>query len=62
MLTGIGGMGLRIDVEAQRIARLTIGGAGLVFGAVRHQNGDLVVLGMNVFFHRFNSSLGSRGL
>src|SRR6266481_4557469 len=42
---------LGVDLQPQRVARLAVGGAGLVRGAVRHQHGDLVVVGVDAFLH-----------
>src|SRR5512135_1725662 len=51
LAAGPGRVRLRVDVEAQRIARLPVGGAGLVAGAVGHHHGDLVVIGVDAFLH-----------
>src|SRR5208337_2631964 len=47
-----GGVGLRIDIEVQLLAWLAIAGIGLELRTVRHHNGDLVIIGMNILFHR----------
>ena len=51
VLSGPGWMGLRIDVEAQRVAWLSPSGAGDKGRAIRHLDGDLMVIGVNFFFH-----------
>src|SRR5262249_36656891 len=47
MHAGPGWVRLRIDVEPQGVARLAPGRARLEAGSVRHDHGDLVVIGMN---------------
>ncbi len=44
-------MGLGVDVQAQRIARFAPSGAGHERRAIRHLDGDLMVIGVNIFFH-----------
>src|SRR5690242_672272 len=51
LAAGPGRVRLTVDLEAQRVAGLPIGGPGLVAGAVRHLHGDLVVVGMDAFLH-----------
>ena len=48
---GPGGMGLGVDIQAQGIAFAAVGGARFEFAAVGQHHGDLVVVGMDVFFH-----------
>ena len=48
---GPGRMRLRVDVEVERVALGPVGGARLVFGAVRHHDLDRVIVGVNVFLH-----------
>src|SRR5436190_1783111 len=45
-------MGARIDIEPEHGAGLAIGRPGDVLGPVGHDDLDLVVVGMDVFFHR----------
>ena len=52
MLAGPCRMRLGIDVELQPFARAAIGAAGLELGAVGHDDGDLVIVGVGVFLHR----------
>src|SRR5580700_6807591 len=51
LAAGPGRMGLRIDVETQRVAGLAIGRTGRVARPVGHDDRDLVVVGMNIGFH-----------
>src|SRR6266498_2754745 len=46
LAAGPGRMRLRVDVEAQRVARLAPGGAGGEFGAVGHDDLDGVIVGV----------------
>ena len=48
---GPGRVGLRVDVQPQGIARLAVAGAGLELRAVRHDDVDFVILGVDVGFH-----------
>src|SRR6185436_8347076 len=49
---GPGRVRLRVDVEAQRVARLAPGGAGGELGPVGHDDLDGVIIRVNVGFHR----------
>ena len=40
-----------INIKANAIALFSHGAPGRVFGPIRHNNGDLVIVGVNVFFH-----------
>lgn len=46
-----GRVGFGINVEAHYIAGLAPGGAGFVFGAIGHHHGDVMIVGVDVFFH-----------
>src|SRR5438105_14740637 len=46
------GMRFRVDVEAQRVARLAVGRTGLVGAPVGHHDRDFVIIRVNAFFHR----------
>src|SRR5262245_62906662 len=48
---GPGRVRLRIDIQAQRVARLAHGRAGLEAAAVGHHHVDLVVVRVNAFLH-----------
>src|SRR3546814_10045121 len=75
MLAGPGRVRLGVDVQAHGDARLAVGRAGLVLAPVGHQDGDLVIVGVDVFLHgsgplkrravylrpRFGASLGLPG-
>src|SRR5882762_5602754 len=52
---GPGGMGARVDVETEHGTGLAIGRARHILGAVGHDDLDLVIVGMDVFFHRTRS-------
>jgi hypothetical protein len=58
-------MGLGVDPQLEDIARLTPGRTGLEGGAVGHLDGDFVVFGVYVFFHRavpsFAAYIAGRG-
>src|SRR3546814_651271 len=54
MLAGPGRVRLRVDVQTHAGARLAVGGAGLELATVGHHDGDLVVVGMDVFLHGFD--------
>src|SRR5690606_38929451 len=51
MLAGPGRMGLGVDVQAHGLTRLAVGRARLVLGPVGHHDGDLVIIGVDVFLH-----------
>src|SRR3546814_5158290 len=75
MLAGPGRVRLGVDVQAHGDARLAVGRAGLVLAPVGHHDGDLVIVGVDVFLHgsgplkrravylrpRFGASLGLPG-
>ena len=61
MDAGPGGMGLGVDIQAQGIAFAAVGGARFEFAAVGQHHGDLVVVGMDVFFHA-HVSFGRRAV
>src|SRR5690242_5277252 len=44
-------VGLRVNVQAQRVARLAHAGTGLELRSVGHDDGDLVVIGMDAGLH-----------
>src|SRR3954469_18590014 len=48
---GPGRVGLRVDVQAQRVAGLAHAGTGLELRPVGHDDGDLVVLRMDAGLH-----------
>src|SRR5260370_13010020 len=48
---GPGRMRLRIDLEPQRVACLAVGRAGLVARPVGHDDGDIVIIRMDIGFH-----------
>lgn len=54
--SGPGRMRLRIDVELQLLPFLPIGGKGLKLRAVGHHNRNLVIIGVNIFFHSVSLS------
>src|SRR6185437_4425513 len=59
---GPGRVRLGVDVEAQRVAFLAIGRARLVAAAVGHHDGDLVIIGVNLFLHgSLDSTVGRLG-
>src|SRR6516162_10204816 len=45
-------MRLRVDVEPQRVARLAVSRTRLIGAPVGHHDSDLVIVGVNAFFHR----------
>src|SRR3546814_15807104 len=51
MLAGPGRVRLGVDVQAHGDARLAVGRAGLVLAPVGHHDGDLVIVGVDVFLH-----------
>ena len=44
-------MNLGIDVKMQLGTRRAIGAVGLVFRAIGHDDGDFVIIGVNLVFH-----------
>src|SRR5436190_6802601 len=52
LAAGPGRVRFRVDIEAQRVAFLAIGRAGLVARPVGHHDRDLVVIRVNAFLHR----------
>src|SRR6185312_5594767 len=61
LAAGPGRMRGRVDVEVQRVTLLAPGRAGLVLGAVGHDDLDRVVVGMRIGFHRlYPGSMGDR--
>src|SRR5256885_11616928 len=52
LAAGPGRMRLRVDVEAQRVARLAPGRTGDELGSVGHDDLDGVIIRVNVGFHR----------
>ncbi len=54
-----GPVGLGVDVQAHGVAGSSIGGARGELGAVGQDHGDLVVVRMQVFFHRFDPRKGA---
>jgi hypothetical protein len=55
-------MAFRIDVKLQNVARIAPGRFGGEAAAVRHLNGDFMVIGMDVFFHRLSLRNLKRGV
>ena len=51
-----GGMGLGIDVELERVSGLAVSGARIKARAIGHNDRDLVIFRVDVFFHAINSA------
>ena len=49
--TGPGGVRFGIDIKLQLVAFLAPGGIGLESAAIGHDNSNLVILGVQIFFH-----------
>src|SRR5947208_14571380 len=54
LAAGPGRVRFRVDLEAQRVALLAVGRAGLVARPIRHQDCDLVIIRVNAVLHRPN--------
>src|SRR5579864_2980863 len=52
LATGPSRVGLRINLKMERIAGLAIGRARLVARAIRHHDGDLMVIRVDAVLHR----------
>src|SRR5690349_4022826 len=61
LAAGPGRVRFRVNFEAQRVAGLAIGRAGLIAGAVGHHDGDVVIIRVNAFLHRANPWLSRPG-
>ena len=51
LLAGPGRVRLRVNVQADGIARLAVAGTGLVLGPVGHDDVDLMISGMDIGLH-----------
>src|SRR5689334_10341346 len=52
LAAGPGRVRFRVDFEAQRVAFLAVGRAGLIDRPVGHNDRDLVIIRVNALFHR----------